>query len=288
MTSFIVVVVDGVIMIAMMSSSSSTKSKSSFVIVKRALSEDEVWALREECDALARAARARRTDASDDSDLDDETVEDENEGCLDAFALARMFPSERSDARVNAEAYARARERAARAARGADASSASASDASRVANVVLRSIPRTLRENVDIECEFGASKSGEIFLFNEHYVVKGGRSRSEFAWHRDGDEQLALRIARSTPKYVSAWCPLDDVSDANGTLRFRGAREGEVAVVDAEAGDVVFFASDVEHSSGANGSSTARRVFYAQYSFERIYASALDATPLAFAVPTLR
>lgn len=89
------------------------------------------------------------------------------------------------------------------------------------------------------------SHGGEIFLFNNHYVVKPGcdakkttaaaeaaaaeataaeaAADDSFGWHTDASEQLALCLtpeARSR-EYVSFWCPLDATSEANGTLVVR-------------------------------------------------------------------
>lgn len=58
----------------------------------------------------------------------------------------------------------------------------------------------------------------DIYLFNEHYVVKPPDSNITFRWHRDADEQLQFCYDQSK-EYYSMWCPLDDVSAANGTLQ---------------------------------------------------------------------
>ena len=102
-----------------------------------------------------------------------------------------------------------------------------------------------------------------VFLFNDHFVVKPARSDVAFRWHRDVDEQLAS-FAGPRRRYVSCWCPLDDVDEANGCLvvRFRG----EELPLRCAAGDVVLLSDDCEHASGANGSAFPRRALYAQYS----------------------
>lgn len=58
----------------------------------------------------------------------------------------------------------------------------------------------------------------ELFLFNEHYVVKPPQSRISFRWHRDADEQLQFCHDQNI-EYYSLWCPLDDVNERNGTLQ---------------------------------------------------------------------
>ena len=140
-----------------------------------------------------------------------------------------------------------------------------------------------------------------VFFFNEHYVVKPPKSHVEFRWHRDDDEQLAMCVHRdSIHVYVSAWCALDNVTRVNGALQFvslemstETTNEGTSACrqrqasapVDVEAGDVLFFMSNVWHYSSSNKSDSARRAFYAQYSREVITSSPNDASPLSFAIP---
>ena len=59
-------------------------------------------------------------------------------------------------------------------------------------------------------------------LFNEHFVLKPARRAGPFAWHTDGAHQLeallALGDAAAAPEYVSVWCALDDITEANGPL----------------------------------------------------------------------
>lgn len=58
----------------------------------------------------------------------------------------------------------------------------------------------------------------QLYLFNEHYVVKPPNSDITFRWHRDADEQLQFCHDQNL-EYHSLWCPLDDVNAANGTLQ---------------------------------------------------------------------
>ncbi|CEG40256.1 Phytanoyl-CoA dioxygenase [Plasmopara halstedii] len=139
-----------------------------------------------------------------------------------------------------------------------------------------------------------------MFFFNEHFVVKPPRSHVEFRWHRDDDEQLAMCVHRKDiSPYISAWCALDDVTEANGALQFvslnaLGERMNENVEtlechasepVIVKAGDVIFFLSNVWHSSSSNESNGARRAFYAQYSQEKITARPRDSAPLCHAIP---
>ena len=58
----------------------------------------------------------------------------------------------------------------------------------------------------------------QLYLFNEHYVVKPPNSDITFRWHRDADEQLQFCHDQNL-EYHSLWCPLDSVNAANGTLQ---------------------------------------------------------------------
>ncbi|CAH0479883.1 unnamed protein product [Peronospora belbahrii] len=139
-----------------------------------------------------------------------------------------------------------------------------------------------------------------IFFFNEHYVVKPPRSLVKFRWHRDDDEQLTMCVHRESIRaYISAWCALDDVTRENGALQFVSLsvspRSNEdnndnmqrhaSGPVTGEAGDVIFFLSNVWHCSSSNDSDGFRRAFYAQYSREKITSRRKDPTPLSFAIP---
>ena len=92
--------------------------------------------------------------------------------------------------------------------------------------------------------------------------------------------------------YLTCWIPLDDVSEANGTVHllpyaragtrdvvphvrdeatndmigYRGDDPGDPVVV--RAGSIVCFSSTVLHRSGPNTTDRMRRVYVAQYSAE--------------------
>lgn len=132
-----------------------------------------------------------------------------------------------------------------------------------------------------------------LYLFNEQYVVKPARSAAQFAWHRDGEEQLALCTDVDTrAPYWSVWLPLDDCDEHNGTLVVRpglqapppdGSRGGEGLALSVAAGSAVAFGCALWHASSPNRSAASRRVFYAQFSAAPI--TSKDGSPLAFAVP---
>ena len=66
------------------------------------------------------------------------------------------------------------------------------------------------------------------FLFNEHFVVKPGRSDVGFRWHTDAAEQLcmceAAGVSDATTAYVSLWIALDDADEQNGCVCVHPAR----------------------------------------------------------------
>jgi ectoine hydroxylase-related dioxygenase (phytanoyl-CoA dioxygenase family) len=164
---------------------------------------------------------------------------------------------------------------------------------------VLKITPKTNVEKVD----------DDLYLFNEHYVVKEPNSELAFRWHRDADEQMPFVPEDQRPRYYSCWCTLDDVSEENGTLvlqatgnTFECALEGttgkivmvqqsshEVTAdrwhVDTKKGTVVIFSGNKWHCSGINGSEKVRRVFYAQYSLMPICVGSQQDELLAFAIP---
>ena len=134
---------------------------------------------------------------------------------------------------------------------------------------LLETLPRLAASHLGVDT---------VYLFNEHYVVKPPRSGTEFGWHADRDLQLC---GGDAARYVSCWCPLDDVDEANGCLAVRDADGGEVSLR-CRAGDVVLLKDDVEHRSGPNGSHRPRRALYAQYSDAPIGGAA---APLRLAIP---
>ncbi|KAE9020457.1 hypothetical protein PR003_g12974 [Phytophthora rubi] len=244
-----------------------------WVCIRNLLSPSELRVLRDECDVLY----ARKS------------VEDiVAQGCvLDVMAQCPMRDSD--SARVNSKCYLTAR---------AKQLKSIADDHQVFTSLLFEKLP-TVAGQLLADCT-EAETPTEVFFFNEHYVVKPPKSHVEFRWHRDDDEQLAMCVHRETiVPYVSAWCALDDVTEANGALQFvslDGPSElGDDKVenlqrrasepVTAKAGDVLFFLSNVWHCSSSNESDAPRRAFYAQYSRERITARPKDAVPLSFAIP---
>lgn len=184
-----------------------------------------------------------------------------------------------------------------------------AEERSAIENVIKAKLPRLLARVINAR---------QLFLFNEHYVVKPPSSDLTFRWHTDFDEQLQCLESPPCTPYYSMWCPLDDTCQVNGTLvvpvdcsivhmhlsymplppsppptsaapppALAPPAPGRALLV--PAGSVVIFPSDLLHCSGPNRSPHARRVFYAQYSQQVITSGGavpLDKqAPLCFAVP---
>ena len=137
-----------------------------------------------------------------------------------------------------------------------------------------------------------ATLGDTVYLFNEQYVVKAADTDTKFGWHQDSGY-----IPHYHPPYLSCWCALDDMSEANGTIHvlpysrdgrntkdemidhntesgsndrvgYHGDDPGDPALV--PAGSIVVFSSRTFHRSGANKTDAYRRSYLAQYSAEPI------------------
>ena len=132
-----------------------------------------------------------------------------------------------------------------------------------------------------------AALGDTVHLFNEQYVVKAAERGMPFGWHQDSGF-----IPYAHRPYLTCWIPLDDVSEANGTVHllpyaragtrdvvphvrdertndmigYSGEDPGDPVV--ARAGSIVCFSSTLLHRSGPNTTDTMRRVYVAQYSAE--------------------
>jgi ectoine hydroxylase-related dioxygenase (phytanoyl-CoA dioxygenase family) len=127
------------------------------------------------------------------------------------------------------------------------------------------------------------------FLFHEQYVVKMAEVGMKFAWHQDSGY-----VPHDHCEYLSCWCALDDMSEANGTVymlpyeragvRRRIDHQKETGTNDlvgyfgddpgvpviCPAGSIAVFSSVCFHRSGCNTTKKPRRVHLAQYSPEPI------------------
>lgn len=138
-----------------------------------------------------------------------------------------------------------------------------------------------------------ATLGDNALLFWEQFVIKGTSDpeKSKFSWHQDAGYVDGLPV----PHYVNAWIPLDDVSEANGTIRilpyskagtreriehrvdeetgdrvgYFGDEEGEL--VDVPAGSIAVFSSTAFHRSGPNTTDGMRRAYALQFAEEPVH-----------------
>jgi ectoine hydroxylase-related dioxygenase (phytanoyl-CoA dioxygenase family) len=136
-----------------------------------------------------------------------------------------------------------------------------------------------------------ATLGADAYFFFDQYVVKGpdAAAANGFGWHQDSGYMSHDGGPPDHAPYLTCWCPLDDATVENGTVRVlpRTHKDGIVAhertgadlqvktedpgvVIEAKAGDVVAFSSRLLHATGANRTDAPRRVYLAQYSPEAI------------------
>jgi len=135
-----------------------------------------------------------------------------------------------------------------------------------------------------------ATLGDTAYFFFDQYVVKGPEGGLPFSWHQDSGYVVGNGGPPDHAPYVTCWCPLDDATVENGTVRLMpgshrngilphdrqpgsndlvGApAETEGVIVEAKAGDIVAFSSLLLHATGANRTDRPRRVYLAQYTPE--------------------
>lgn len=127
------------------------------------------------------------------------------------------------------------------------------------------------------------------YFFFDQYAVKGPDRGMAFGWHQDSAYVVANGGPADHLPYITCWCPLDDATIENGTVRLvpgshhdgilphlrqTGSNDllAETAdagiAIEVPAGSVVVFSSLLLHATGANRSPRARRVYLAQYTGE--------------------
>jgi ectoine hydroxylase-related dioxygenase (phytanoyl-CoA dioxygenase family) len=135
-----------------------------------------------------------------------------------------------------------------------------------------------------------ATIGGEAYFFLDQFVMKLAEQGMKFSWHQDSGY-----IPYGHRTYVTCWCPLDDVTEENGTVYLlpysrAGTRarlehvteegsndkvgyHGDDAGIPAimKAGDVAVFSSTTFHRSGPNKTNLPRRVLLLQYSPEPVF-----------------
>lgn len=135
-----------------------------------------------------------------------------------------------------------------------------------------------------------ATLGDTAYFFFDQYVVKGPEGGMPFSWHQDSGYVVGNGGPADHLPYLTCWCPLDDATLDNGTVRLvpgshragivpherlAGSNDLAVAVdestaeaVEVPAGSVVAFSSLTLHATGANRTEKPRRVYLAQYTAE--------------------
>jgi len=139
-----------------------------------------------------------------------------------------------------------------------------------------------------------------VYLFQDQFVIKAADKGLKFDWHQDSGY-----LPFPHKPYFSAWLPLDDVNEENGTVYlltydeagtrtkvehkkvdektndevgYFGDNPGTPAIL--KKGDVALFSSTCFHRSGSNNTNNARRALLMQYSPEPLLK---DGTPYRMA-----
>ncbi len=134
----------------------------------------------------------------------------------------------------------------------------------------------------------------DAYLFFDGFVVKGAEAGMKLSWHQDSGYVNAVDGDIDHKPYITCWCPLDDVTEANGTIYILPMSQSGIRTwvrheldlpsddwvgyfgplkgvpVEAKAGTLAVFSSLTLHSSGANLTSSLRRAYIAQYSPEPV------------------
>ena len=139
-----------------------------------------------------------------------------------------------------------------------------------------------------------AALGPNAYLFYDQWTIKGTKGGMKFGWHQDSGYVKYEEKVEHRP-YLTCWCTLDDVSEANGTVAIlphsRGhtsdtifGHEAEAGTTDligykgddagitivAPAGSIVAFSSYNFHRSGPNTLDRMRRIYVLQYCDEPI------------------
>jgi Phytanoyl-CoA dioxygenase (PhyH) len=134
----------------------------------------------------------------------------------------------------------------------------------------------------------------DAYLFFDGFVVKGSEGGMKLAWHQDSGYVNAVDGDVDHKPYITVWCPLDDVTEENGTVYILPISEAGIRTwvrhefdppsndwvgyfgpakgvpVIAKAGTLAVFSSLTLHSSGANATPRLRRAYISQYSPEPV------------------
>lgn len=134
-----------------------------------------------------------------------------------------------------------------------------------------------------------ATLGPDAYFFFDQYVVKGSDQGMAFSWHQDSGYVVGNGGPPDHLPYLTCWCPLDDATVENGTVRVLpgshrdgirphdqqpGSNDLAVATdddgiaIEVPAGSVVAFSSLLLHATGTNRGAAPRRVYLAQYTAE--------------------
>jgi len=139
-----------------------------------------------------------------------------------------------------------------------------------------------------------ATLGNEAYFFFDQFVVKGPEGGLPFGWHQDSGYVVGNGGPSDHRPYLTCWCPLDDATVENGTVRllpFSAVPQSRAGIlpherqpktndlvgwsddtgavtIEAPAGSIVVFSSLILHATGANRSTKLRRVYLAQYTAE--------------------
>ncbi|KAJ1955208.1 hypothetical protein GGI12_005614 [Dipsacomyces acuminosporus] len=124
-----------------------------------------------------------------------------------------------------------------------------------------------------------AADAEQVYLLNDQYIVKPPYADAKFAYHQD---TLYFSTSERQHLIVSAWTPLDAVSEANGTVlvdpfpdpsnpgQYPKLKGKDSFWADMPAGSVLFMDGRLRHCSEGNQSALFRTVYMPQFSLGAI------------------
>ncbi len=121
-----------------------------------------------------------------------------------------------------------------------------------------------------------ATLGDDAYFFFDQFVVKGPEGGLPFSWHQDSGYVVGNGGPSDHAPYLTCWCPLDDATAENGTVRVipgshRGGilpharhvgtndlvgapEDAQVVMLEDPAGSGVAFSSLLHHDTGAKRS----------------------------------
>lgn len=255
-------------------------------ILHNVLNQEELCILQKDCDHQLKELR-RSTEFLEQEEYEKNTRKNVDEELLNRSCAVDMMENLSMESldrcREDVEYYFHCRL--------ADSSMPS-EDANIIRYLLLTKLPRVLKLLIG---------GPMLFLFNENYIVKPPYTDVRFRWHRDCEEQ---NVDSTQYPYWSLWCPIDAVTEENGSLTvgsnckicdywydqqnacLRWVNEytsSAEKVLSLSPSSIVILSCDLVHSSGCNNTGYYRRVLYVQYSPRVVYSMG---GPLCYALPT--